>query len=96
MPTTFASWPADSLKADESVPEEGGAHGWIQWKGTDVCMDVHCPCGTHSHLDDEFAYFIECPGCQQIYAVGATVRLYPVTPEVAAAHGDRAKHPIDV
>ena len=20
-------------------------HGWIQWKGTGVCMDVHCKCG---------------------------------------------------
>jgi len=27
---------------------EGRPHGWVQWKGTDVCMDVHCACG---HID---------------------------------------------
>lgn len=42
------------------------AHGWIQWKGTDVCMDVHCKCGEHSHLDAEFAYYIKCPKCGSI------------------------------
>jgi hypothetical protein len=35
-----------------------GSHGWIQWKGTDVCMDIHCECGTLSHIDGEFAYII--------------------------------------
>lgn len=25
-------------------------NGWIQWKGTDVCMDVYCSCGYHSRV----------------------------------------------
>lgn len=33
-------------------------HGWIQWKGTDVCMDFHCECGEANHYDGYFAYQI--------------------------------------
>ena len=56
-----------------------GANATIQWKGTDVCMDVHCPCGTHSHIDDEFVYFLRCPGCGVAYKVGERVTLTPMT-----------------
>lgn len=42
--------------------------GWIQWKGTNVCMDVHCAkCGHHSHLDIDFAYHVICPKCKTVY-----------------------------
>lgn len=37
-----------------------GPHGWIQWKGTSVCMDVHCACGAHGHVDADFAYTLKC------------------------------------
>lgn len=44
------------------------SHGWIQWKGTDVCMDVYCKkCGCHSHIDAEFAYYVKCPKCGAVY-----------------------------
>ena len=42
-------------------------HGWIQWKGTDVCMDIHCACGELSHTDGEFCYYVRCPYCGRIY-----------------------------
>ena len=29
---------------------------FIQWKGTDVCMDFHCKCGAHLHIDGMFVY----------------------------------------
>jgi hypothetical protein len=58
-----------------------GPHGWIQWKGTEVCMDVHCECGHHGHIDGAFAYFYRCPSCDRIWAVGASVRLHALTPE---------------
>lgn len=45
----------------------GVPHGWVQWKGTDVCMDIHCKCGCHSHIDAEFAYNVKCPKCGTIY-----------------------------
>lgn len=34
--------------------------GWIQWKGTNVCIDLHCECGAHGHVDAEFLYFVRC------------------------------------
>jgi hypothetical protein len=46
---------------------EGLPHGWIQWKGTDVCMDVHCKCGAHTHVDDSSTYYIKCPACGTTY-----------------------------
>jgi hypothetical protein len=33
-------------------------HGWIQFKGTKLCMDVYCKCGTHTHIDGEFVYYL--------------------------------------
>jgi hypothetical protein len=50
---------------DRKVPE--APHAFIQWKGTDVCMDFHCPCGVGGHFDGMFAYVVECPGCHKKY-----------------------------
>ena len=60
---------------------EGDAHGWIQWKGTDVCIDLHCKCGYHGHFDGDFFYFYECQFCHAKYAVGQNVKLIPLTSE---------------
>lgn len=54
-------------------------HAWIQWKGTQVCMDVRCACGDSSHVDADFTYFYECPTCGEIWAVGMSVRLHKLT-----------------
>jgi hypothetical protein len=54
-------------------------HGIIQWKGTDVCMDIRCICGTTSHIDGEFAYEVECPDCRQAYYVNGHVELIAIT-----------------
>jgi hypothetical protein len=51
-------------------------HVLIQWKGTDVCADIHCGCGKHSHFDGDFMYFIRCPYCQHVWEVGSHVQLY--------------------
>ena len=42
-------------------------HAFIQWKGTDVCMDFRCDCGESSHYDGMFAYAIKCGGCGQLW-----------------------------
>jgi len=63
------------------------AHGWIQWKGTGVCMDTHCSCGYHGHVDADFFYFYECPKCRKKYAVGQTVKLIPLTEDLIALGG---------
>ncbi len=52
-----------------------GAEGWIQWKGTDVCMDIHCLCGELTHVDGEFGYYVECSKCGRVYEVDPTVSL---------------------
>lgn len=66
------------------------AHGWVQWKNTNVCMDMHCKCGYHGHFDGEFFYYYECPACKAKYAVGQNVKLIALTSdqvEYAAASG---------
>ena len=50
-------------------------YGWIQWKGTDVCMDVHCACGHHSHFDADFCYYVKCPACGKIYECDSNIKL---------------------
>ena len=57
--------------------------GWIQWKGTSVCMDIHCECGALTHIDAEFCYHVKCCVCGRVYECGGHVRLYPLdhTPE---------------
>jgi len=42
-------------------------HAFIQWKGTNVCMDVHCSCGAHCHFDGDFAYAVQCPHCETVW-----------------------------
>lgn len=59
-------------------PFEGKPHIWIQWKGTDVCCDIHCKCGAHLHGDGDFMYAIKCLECGQLYECGSHVALYPV------------------
>jgi hypothetical protein len=50
-------------------------YAFIQWKGTDVCMDFHCECGAHCHVDADFAYFVDCPHCGQRWQMPSYV--YP-------------------
>jgi hypothetical protein len=59
---------------DTRVPDDEGECR-IQWKGTSVCMDVHCACGANCHVDAEFAYYYRCPACKKTFAVGQTIRL---------------------
>lgn len=69
---------------------DDGPHGWIQWKGTDVCIDLHCSCGDHAHIDGWFFYRYECRNCHKKYAVGCNVKLIEMTPELLA---EEAKEP---
>ncbi len=59
---------------------------FIQWKGTDVCLDFHCfKCNTFAHLDADFAYFLRCPTCGQHYAMPSVVSLLAVELPVTAS-----------
>lgn len=70
----------------QTLPKEGSPHGWIQWKGTDVCMDVHCVCGFHSHIDTDFCYWVKCPACEAVYFCNGHIELVPATEEEANSH----------
>jgi hypothetical protein len=61
----------------------GKPHGSIQWKGTDVCMDIDCSCGAHSHIDADFFYHFECNECHRKFMVSPNVALVELTPEQA-------------
>jgi len=52
--------------------------GFIQWKGTDVCMDLHCECGHHNHYDGYFAYTIKCRKCGALYAPSCNVEMIKI------------------
>lgn len=43
-----------------------GTHAFVQWKGTDVCLDFYCDCGRHSHFDGYFCYAFKCE-CGQVW-----------------------------
>lgn len=58
------------------------SHGWIQFKGTDLCMDVYCKkCNTHSHIDGDFIYYISCPKCKTIYELNGHIELIERNPD---------------
>mgnify|MGYP001593034448 FL=1 len=48
---------------------------YIQWKGTNVCMDFHCECGAFCHFDGDFAYTVKCPHCDTVWEMPDTI--YP-------------------
>lgn len=56
----------------------GNGQGRIQWKGTDVCMDVLCVCGNGGHVDGDFVYYLHCPKCGRYLAVDPVVQLVEV------------------
>lgn len=61
--------------------KEGLPHGWVQWKGTDVCMDIHCKCGELSHVDAEFAYYVKCSSCGTVYMCNGHTELIELEDE---------------
>lgn len=50
---------------------------YIQWKGTEVCADIYCVCGTHGHIDDWFMYYVRCKDCGQVYRVDHFIGMTP-------------------
>lgn len=66
---------------DAQDQKSGEPHGWIQWKGSRVCMDLHCKCGRHSHIDAEFAYHVKCPECGTVYFCNGHIELIELEEE---------------
>ena len=53
---------------------------FIQWKGTDACIDLYCTCGEQFHFDGYFAYELTCGQCGQTYELPNMLRVHPVDP----------------
>lgn len=69
-------------------PDGSDASMFIQWKGTDVCMDFSCPCGHFGHFDGGFAYAVRCPACGAVYEMGTQV--------IAKRRDDFTGHIVDI
>ena len=84
-----AKTPEDAWKIQETYGDD--PHGWIQWKGTDVCMDVHCKCGKSFHIDAAFAYNVKCPYCSQVYCCNGHIELIALEeePENCVVSGEK-------
>lgn len=49
---------------------------FIQWKGTNICMDVWTPCcNAQLHVDGYFCYALRCPDCGKTYELGTKVTM---------------------
>ena len=55
-------------------------HAFIQWKGTDVCMDCYCVCGDQFHIDADFAYAVKCSKCGRLYEMSSMIEMREVKP----------------
>lgn len=75
---------------NDKQEEKSESYGWIQWKGTSVCMDIHCECGEIGHVDAEFLYYVRCPNCKKVFKVSGTVRLFDVPPDESNEAEERA------
>jgi len=56
-------------------PDPPRPYGWIQWKGTNACMDLYCTCGEQFHIDDIACYYVKCTDCGQVYACNGYFKL---------------------
>lgn len=84
--------------ATQILKQDGDAmgnrpHGWIQWKGTEVCIDLYCGCGESLHFDGGFLYSWKCPHCERHYAMGSHIVMYELTAEQSVAWGGVVKEP---
>jgi hypothetical protein len=61
------------LRGREATDE--GQAVFIQWKGTNVCLDFVCACGNAGHFDGDFAYVLQCAKCGTEWEM--PVQIYP-------------------
>lgn len=58
---------------DWAIRDLAKPNAFIQWKGTVVCMDFYCLCGEQFHIDDMFAYAVQCPHCERRYEMSSMI-----------------------
>lgn len=80
MPNPIEGLPGAERDTD---PTED-ARGWVSWKGTTVCLNLYCSCGSHEHVDADFAYYVRCRACGATYYLSPHVRLVELTADEAS------------
>lgn len=60
---------------------KGVPRNYIQWKGTDLCMDFDCSCGNSFHIDEYFCYVIKCLACGKSWKLDDKVKVTPIESE---------------
>lgn len=63
---------------ERELKRESKENVFIQYKGTDLCADIWCDCGKHLHVDDYFAYAVQCPYCKAVYELPSFVNAVKV------------------
>ncbi len=63
--------------------QDGVAHIFLQWKGTEACMDIWCECGSGMHLDAGLVYQLKCMDCGALYLLPSSLPLQKITEPVA-------------
>lgn len=75
-------------------PEQSRASVFIQYKGTDICLDFHCICERDEdeggHFDGYFAHTLKCGRCGRLYEMPHTLELKLVE---TSDHEPRVIHP---
>jgi uncharacterized protein (DUF983 family) len=46
----------------------------IQWKNTDLCIDLFCACGEKTHFDGYFRQMLQCAKCEAVYRLDNEVK----------------------
>jgi hypothetical protein len=64
--------------SDDTRPEV-----FLQWKGTDACLDLYCTCGGQFHFDGYFADELTCGNCGQTWRLPHTFQPAAVEPSRA-------------
>lgn len=66
----------------QTLPKKGSPQGWIQFKGSDLCIDLTCICGNKGHVDGaDFLYYAKCGKCGKTYMLNGHIELIELTPE---------------
>ena len=54
---------------------------FLQWKGTDACLDFYCTCGAQGHFDGYFCHRIRCGKCGKVWTLPDLLPLREATVE---------------
>jgi hypothetical protein len=74
--------------AERLTVEAGKGSAFLQWKGTDACLDLYCACGSQRHFDGFSARQLTCGNCGQTWELPHMLMLRAATPEVPPPGGE--------